>query len=146
MKKRNLFAAALSITLLATAGPTFAQSEQPVVREATYHVLRYVKFKPGTKTRAVTIFRDYIAKADELAGTNSDQKALIFMTGEWDAVIVTAIGNNLDRLEFASDPEQRKWGAALAQVAGGPDKAMALMDELRGYIINESWQYAYEQD
>ena len=146
MKKLNLVAAALAAAILSTASPAHAQSDQPVVREATYHVLRYVKFKPGTKARAVAIFRDYIAKADELAGTNSDQKALIFMTGEWDAVIVTAIGNNLDRLEYASDPEQQKWGMALAQVAGGPEKAMALMDELRGYIINESWQYAYEQD
>ena len=130
--------------MLAGAVPAQAQGGEPVVRDANYHVLQYVKLKPGTKARAVEIFRDTMHKADELAGTNDEQMALVFMTGEWDVVIATSIGSNLDRLEYSSDPEQAKWGTALAQVAGGPDKAMALMNELRGYIINESWQYAYE--
>ena len=142
LMKTGLAALAASITL-ASAPAVAQESVKAEAREATYHVLRYVKFRPGTKGRAIQIFRDYIHKADEIAGTNTDQLALVFMTGDWDAVIATSIGPNLDRLELSSDPEQAKWGAALAQVAGGPEQAMAVMEELRGYIVKESWQHAY---
>lgn len=144
MKLVNCALAAIAASLVVSPVPAIAQeTPQAETRAATYYVLRHVKFKPGTKGRALEIFRDYIHKADELAGTNSGQTALVFMTGDWDAVIVTPIGSSLDRLELSFDPENAKWGAALAQVAGGPEQAMALMEELRGYIIEESWQHAY---
>lgn len=93
----------------------------------TFHEVEFIKFKPGKRTRAMEIIRDYFVPSDkDIGGGVID---LHMDTGEWDTVVVFPMSGGPGDLAWETSPDEVKWMAALTKRAGGADKAKALLDE-----------------
>jgi hypothetical protein len=103
-----------------------------------WKTITFVKFKSGKLDRAKEIIRNYYEKAAVKAATSDPTMAIDLMTGEWDMMIVWSLKGGLDDLNWEVSPENVKWMAALTELAGGGDKAKAILDEFAGLVDREN--------
>jgi hypothetical protein len=98
----------------------------------------YVDFKEGKNERARTIIMDYFDKAAKKGGTSTPELALQMYSGEWDLMMVWEMKGGVEDLNWQISPEDVTWMKSLGEVAGGPDKAKALLEEWQGLISRSS--------
>jgi len=131
----KMFGISLAILLLSV--PSYAQDddEGPVTQgdDAKYLSITHVAFKPGQREAAMEIIAEYFVAAGEKSGVPGPIMAIHYQTGKWDAAFVWEMAGGMADLEWYRSPDDLKWFAALAEIAGGADKA----DEIWGNYISK---------
>ncbi|MDX1545055.1 MAG: hypothetical protein R3214_14025 [Christiangramia sp.] len=99
--------------------------------------MSYIKFKPMKQDAAMEIIENYFAKADQDAGIEAPT-VYHFATGRYDMLVVWNMTEGVETLNYKTTPEDAKWMNSMAKIAGGPDKAMAKVEEFMTYV--EEWE------
>ena len=95
-----------------------------------------IKFKPMKKEPAMGIINNYFVKADEDSGAPAPT-TYHFPMGDYDMMVIWEMEDGLETLNWKTTPGDVKWMNSMAKIAGGPDKAMAKLDEFMSYV--EKW-------
>lgn len=118
---------AVTTALLIFSVPAIAQDDdegpQTQGEDAKYLSITYVKFKPGQRSDAMEMIAEYFVPAGEKAGTSGPIMAIHFQTGKWDAAFIWEMAGGMADLEWYRSPDDIKWFAALAEIAGGAEQA-----------------------
>ena len=135
----RLFVLGAALTLALTA---MAQDDEggPVTQgeDAKYIEATAVKFKAGKRERAMEIISEYFAPAGEKAGVPPPLMVLHMQTGRWDMVIIWGLEGGMADLEWYRSPNDIKWFAALAEMAGGEEEAGAIWQEYISSVANST--------
>jgi hypothetical protein len=118
---------AISTALLMFSVPAIAQDddEGPMTQgeDARYLNITYVRFKPGQRSEAMEMINEYFVPAGQKAGTPGPIMAIHFQTGKWDAAFIWEMAGGMADLEWYRSPDDIKWFAAMAEIAGGTEQA-----------------------
>lgn len=98
--------------------------------------ISYIKFKPMMKDPAMGIIENYFMKADQDAELDAPV-SYHFPMGKYDMMVVWEMKDGLETLNWKTTPDDAKWMNSMAKITGGPDKAMAKLEEFMSYI--EAW-------
>jgi hypothetical protein len=127
-------AIAFSVTSLCSSAPANAQSiEARRIPNARFIRIEMIKFKPGGEDRAFELEDKYINPARKLSGV-WPLAEYHTQTGPWDRIYVWDLPGGLADVEWQVDPSQAKLLAALSKVAGGDEKALAIMAEWNSLV------------
>ncbi|MGA8853688.1 MAG: hypothetical protein WB492_05885 [Christiangramia sp.] len=127
---------AVLVFLFATSFSFSQEMKAEKYENPTWVTMAYIKFKPMKKDAAMGIVENYFAKADEDAGIDPPT-TYHFPTGKYDMLVIWEMKEGLETLNYKMTPDDVKWFASMAKVAGGQDKAMAKLDEFMSYV--EEW-------
>lgn len=124
----NKWHVVLACVAFGASSPSLGQEMKAErMTNVAFHEVEFIKFKPGKRTRAMEIVRDFFTAADkDVGGAVID---LHMDTGAWDAIVVFPMSGGPGDLAWETSPDEVKWMAALNKRAGGADKAKALLDE-----------------
>lgn len=91
---------------------------------AAYYEALFVKFKPGKADEAYGYIYDHFVKADQKIG----RKVMAFdlQTGDWDMVVFFPLKEGVAELNWSTTPTDEAWWKALAEQAGGAEKAQSM--------------------
>lgn len=64
-------------------------------------------------------------------------------TGPWDSIAIMPLRGGVGDLGYVVSPDDARWFAALSKIAGGDDKAKALMEEYNALIERSETQMAH---
>lgn len=129
MKATSKFGKLIAVTtaLFVFSVPAIAQDEDegPLTQgdDAKYLSITNVKFKLGERESAMELITEYFIPATEKAGTSGPILAIHYQTGKWDAAYVWEMAGGMADLEWYRSPDDLKWFAALAELAGGEEQA-----------------------
>ena len=101
-----------------------------------------ISFQPGKMERAMTIVKDYFMVASKKAGTTSPDMMLDMYSGGWDVMVIWSMKGGLEELNWEISPDNIAWQKALAEVAGGEEKAKALRAEYSSLVARSSAELA----
>src|SRR5690349_12746599 len=96
-------------------------------------------YKVEKSSRAKEIIASYFIKASQKAGTQVPT-IIDLVSGEWDAMYIWDMKEGIEFLNWEVHPDNVKWMGALNDIAGGKDKAKALLDEFDSYVMR-SYRY-----
>jgi hypothetical protein len=96
-------------------------------------------YKADKSTRAKDIIANYFIKASQKAGTQVPT-IIDLVSGEWDAMFIWEMKEGIEMLNWEVHPDNVKWMNALNDLAGGKDKAKALIDEFDSCVMR-SYRY-----
>ena len=135
----GLLIAAIAASFFFTT-PVIAQEDDggPLTQgeDAKYVSVRHVKFKPGTRERALEIVNAHFVPASESAGTPGPLLVNHMQTGKWDVIAVWDMEGGMADLEWYRTEDDIKWFAALAEQEGGVEQAQALLAEYGASIAD----------
>lgn len=114
--------------------PAAAQEIKAEKRDADYYWVTMVNFKSGREDAARAIIKDYFNKASENAGVSPLPMDIHMMTGEYDLMIIWKQHGGLAGMEWKISPDNVKWMAALADLTGGQEEAIAKWQEYVSHI------------
>ena len=124
---------AVAAALFLFTVPAVAQEDDggPITQgdDAKYVSVRYVKFKPGERERALEIVSAHFVPAGQSAGTTGPILVNHMQTGKWDVVAIWEMEGGMADLEWYRSADDLKWFAALAEQEGGAEQAEALLAE-----------------
>lgn len=134
--------AALTSTLVLVAVQTGAQEEedqgpQKWGDDAKYVTIAHVDFKPGRREEGLEIISEFFMPANEQAGVPGPSLVVHFQTGEWDVMAVWELEGGTADLEWYISPDDAKWYAALAEIAGGEEEAEAVFADWSDTIAHQ---------
>jgi hypothetical protein len=101
-----------------------------------FYTAYHIKFKPGKVDEGRKVITDFF----EVAGNNAKNGAIAFnpQTGDWHHVVYFPWTSPAD-IEWKISPMGERWWSELAKVAGGPDKARALMARWQELVETEKF-------
>ena len=133
MKIRNISIAMLPLLAL-MAPATSAQTIEPRrIPDARYVRVEMIKFKPGGEDRAFEIEDKYLNAAQKASGF-APLAEYHTQTGPWDRIYIYRLEGGLADLEWQISPARSKFLTALAKIAGGRDKALAIVAEWESLV------------
>ena len=134
MHKIFTLALAGAVITMPTAALADHHEDGPTIREnAEYMEIVMVDIKPGKRGRAEEIIDNYFSKASKAAGT--DEPYMVHLqTGSWDFIVAWDMKDGPVEYTYTGTPNQKKWRAALNEIAGGEDQAKALLDEYSSLV------------
>ena len=140
IRTRGFVAAVISV-LFVFSGSAFAQDDddggpQTQGDDARYLSITYVDFKPGKRGDAMQIIDEYFVPAAEKAGTAGPILAVHFQTGKWDAAYIWEMAGGMADLEWFTSPDDIKWRAALAEIAGGEEEGAQVWQDYLATVAN----------
>lgn len=121
--------------------PSFVNAQEMKAKKydnPQWKTVSFLKFKSGKSDRAREIIRNYYEKAAQKASVASPTMAVDLVTGEWDMMVVWDMKGGVEEMNWEISPENVKWMNAMNEIAGGGDKAKAIMDEFSSLIDRES--------
>jgi hypothetical protein len=92
-------------------------------------------YKSGQLTRAKEIIANYHGKASEKAGTPRPAMIIDLISGDWDVMTVWDMPGGLEEFNWETSRRDVKWRKALDEIAGGADKATAILNEYSSLIV-----------
>ena len=128
--------ATLLISLLLISAACFAQQPKKIDNPRWKQIVS-IKFHEGKVDRAMTIIKDYFEPSAKKANTSTPEMALRMATGKWDLVLVWNMKGGVEELNWEMSAEDVAWMKALGELAGGPEKGKAILDEYLS-LIRES--------
>ncbi|HBY69928.1 MAG TPA: hypothetical protein DEG69_20595 [Flavobacteriaceae bacterium] len=133
MKQVN--ALLLTLTLLVCCCSGVWAQEMKVEKHENPEWVRiaYVKFKPMMKDKAKSIINDYFMKAGQNSGTQQPM-SFDLASGEYDMIVVFPLEKGIETLNYEMTEDDVKWMGEMSKLTGGPDKAMAKMQEFYSYV------------
>lgn len=99
-----------------------------------------VNYHSGQYGKARKIIDEYFVKADQLAGTPGPVMEMEMHSGTFDLLIVWELQGGLEAMNWQISPDNVKWMNALSELAGGREKAEALLAEYQSYVQNSETQ------
>ncbi|MCJ8191488.1 hypothetical protein [Sphingomicrobium aestuariivivum] len=136
--KAFLGAAALAVLCVSPVTSVSAQDMPTAERnDLNWYSIHFIKFKPGKRARAHEIIDDYYIPADKAAGIGGGTIDLHLNTGEWDGVVAFPMSGGPADMTWDTSPNDVKWMAAMAEIAGGMDKAQAILAEWDSLVEDE---------
>lgn len=140
MNGKLLPTAGLVIVLVAgalTAGSAAAQEMEPKKWDnLEWYQMINVSFEQGKVEEALGIIEDYFMKAAQQAGTPGPDMVFLNHTGEWDMTILWKMKGGISDMEWEMSPDDAKWMKAMAELTGGPDKALAKWQEYLALVVD----------
>lgn len=129
------FAAACALSLTLSIVPAAVQAQDATqAEELTWAKVTMTRFIPGKRERAIEIIKNYFAKADQMAGTGAGVHGIHFDTGEWDIIYVFPMKGGPADIAVRNSPDDAKWMAEMAKLAGSEDAAKKLIAEFESLI------------
>lgn len=95
--------------------------------------IAYVKFKPMMKDKAKSIINDYFMKAGQNSG-GLQPTSYDLASGEYDMLVIFPMEKGIETLNYKMTEDDVKWMSEMSNLTGGPDKAMAKMQEFYSYV------------
>lgn len=95
-------------------------------------------YKNGQFARAKEIIRNYHMKASEKAGTPRPEMIIDLVSGEWDVMTIWNMPEGLGEFDWETSPRDIKWRKAFNEIAGGADKATAILNEFSALVVRSS--------
>jgi hypothetical protein len=135
MKTIILNAALIMLCSLLTSTSAHAQMQAKKFDNPQWKTIVFVQFKEGKMDRVREIIRNYFAKAADKAGTPQPSLATELATGEWNMMLVWDMKEGLEQMNWETNPNDVKWMTAMNDIAGGADKAKAILDEWSSLIV-----------
>ena len=136
--KAFLGAAALAVLCVSPVTSASAQEALKAERsDVNWYSIHFIKFKPGKRARAHEIIDDYYIPADKAAGIGGGTIDLHLNTGEWDGVVAFPMSGGPADMTWDTSPNDVKWMAAMSEIAGGMDKAQAILAEWDSLVEDE---------
>jgi len=134
----TLVAASASLFLFSASAQAQEDDGGPVKwgDDAKYVQTTVIKFKAGKREGAMEIIADYFVKATEKSGTPGPIMVIHMQTGRWDLAVVWELEGGTADLEWYRSPDNVKWTEALTEIAGGEEKAGAIMKKWNGSIAD----------
>jgi len=142
MKKLMLSGVLVGLFIFFATNTVSAQSDmQPKKYEnAQWKNVVFVDYKSGKYARSKEIISKYFAPASEKAGTPGPEMVLEMNSGEWDIMYVWGMKGGIADLNWETSPDDIAWRKALNEIAGGADKAQAILDEFSSLVNRSSNQ------
>jgi len=129
----------LTLVLILTAEVSVAQEMEPKkIENAEWKRVVYIDYKPGKTNRALEIITNHYGPAADKAGTSRPLMAVWMGSGEYDLVLVWAMEGGIEDMNWEISPRSTKWRTTLNEMAGGSDKAQAIVDEYQSLIASIS--------
>src|SRR5215471_9447944 len=135
MKKTILNSVLIVLFSSLTSTSAHAQMDAKKYDNPKWKSIVFIQFKEGKMDRAREIITNYFVKAAEKAATPQPSLATELVTGEWNMMIVWDMKGGLDEMNWQTSPDDVKWMTAMGEVAGGADKAKAILDEWSSLIV-----------
>ena len=102
----------------------------------------YVDYHAGKMGRAREIIQNYHMKASEMSGTPAPELVLYLNTGDYDLMAIWALSEGIESLNWEVSPNSIKWRKAMNELAGGKEKADAIIAEYQSCIRNSKVELA----
>lgn len=128
--------------LSATACYSQASMQPKKVENPRWKQIVYLDFQDGKYDRAITIIKDYFAKAGSKANVPGPETMLRMNSGQWDLMLIWNMKGGIDDLNWETSPDDVAWMKAMSELAGGPDKAKAILDEWSSLLRNSQTEIA----
>lgn len=109
-----------------------------------YRVAHY-SFKAGKRDDAMKLIQTYFAPATEAAGTPPPVMALEHQTGPWDMTLIWAMPDGPADMSWEINPNELKWFGAMAQIAGGPEKAQEILEQFEALVASSTSTIALQR-
>lgn len=139
MKKLFICTALSIILFLFTSTGVFAQEmKAKKFDNPQWKRIVFVKFKPDKYPRAKEIIQNYFVKAAVKSATPVPSLYTDIMSGEWDVMFVWDMKEGIEEMNWEISPNDVKAMTALKEVAGGADKAKAILDEFSSLKTSET--------
>lgn len=135
----KLFKLILIVCLFLFAGITSMNGQEMQVKKydnPQWVRIGMVKFKPMMKEKAKAIINNYFVKADMALGKNGPT-AFDMASGEYDMIVAFPMDQGIETLNYEMSPSDISWMKELAKLTGGPDQAMAKLQEF--YDMVDKW-------
>lgn len=128
----------LALLLISVVG----QAQQAKkIENPRWKQLVYIDFEEGKYDRAISIIKDYFEKAMKKANLNMPDMMLQMYSGSWDLLLIWHL-EKIEDMNWEVHPDNVAYMKSLAEVAGGEDKAKALLEEYLSYIRGSSIEMA----
>jgi len=118
----------MATILLLASVPSLSQDKVERNAALTYGTVEMFKFKPNTGQRLQELEDKYFIPAGRTAGL-IDPVILHLNTGQWDAIYFFPSKLGLSVMEYRTSPDDVAFMTELGKLAGGADKAKAMMQE-----------------
>ena len=102
----------------------------------------FVDYHSGKMQRAHEIIDNYYVKASEKAGTPQPESVMVMHSGDWDMMVIWHMQGGIEDMNWERNPNGMKWFNAFKEIAGGEDKAQAILDEYDSLVARSSNQIA----
>ena len=99
-----------------------------------------IDYKSGMSGPARELINKYHKKATEVAGTPGPEMILELHSGEYDLMAIWAMEGGIEDMNWDISPNGIKWRKAMNELAGGAEKATAIMKEYSS-MVNKSTSY-----
>jgi hypothetical protein len=132
--------------LAVAAGAVFAQAMEPKKYKGDWYEIYEVDFKSGQMEAAIDLIENYFAPAGMKSGDPGPLVVLIHHTGEWDMTAIFKLEGGPGDMAWEIAPDDVKFMTAMAEIAGGPDKAQEVWAKWESLVarssttIARSWQ------
>ncbi len=138
--KKLVYVTAIVVFTLLTSASVHAQQGMKAKKfdNPQWKRVEFVKFKSDKYPRAKELIKDYYAKAGQRSGTPGPSLLVDLVTGEWDMMLVWDMKEGIEEMNWEMSPNDVKWMTAMTEVAGGADKAKAVMDEFSSLIVRDT--------
>lgn len=138
MKKLTSICVAAALAAIPAVALAEHHEEGPTIREnAEYLNIIMIDIKPGKRDRAEEIIENYFSKAAKAAGTQ-EPYLVHLQTGSWDFIVAWNMKDGPVQLTYTSNPDGKKWFAAMSELAGGEEQAQAIWDEYQSLIARSN--------
>src|SRR5258706_14334745 len=129
MKSTIIF---FAFCLTATMG--WSQMQAKKVENPRWKQIVYIDFHDGKYDRAITIIKDYFEKAGKKANLPGPETMMRMSSGSWDLMLIWNMKGGVEDLNWETSPDDVTWMKALGELAGGSDKAKAILDEYMSLV------------
>ena len=103
-----------------------------------WKTIEMLEFKHDKMDRVREIIKDYFIKAANKAGSRQPAMIMQSATGEWSLIVIWDMKGGLDEMNWETNPDDAKWMTAMTEIAGGADKAKAILDEWSSLVVRST--------
>ncbi|WP_157726595.1 hypothetical protein [Thalassotalea crassostreae] len=136
MKKILIACTTVAVLLFSNVNVALAEDGKRFDKNVTWKNVVKINFKNGKRGEALKIIKNYYEKATEKAGTRGPETVMEFRTGDYDLLVVWHMPGGVNDMTWEDHPDNKKWRAALNDIAGGEDKAKEILDNFSSLIDN----------
>ncbi|WP_224484589.1 hypothetical protein [Robertkochia aurantiaca] len=134
----------LSLGLIFMAGMLYAQEPMKAEKydNPQWYYIVSVDYAPGKYDQAKKFIEDYFIKASEKAGTSGPVMALEMNSGTYDAMYIWHMKDGLDEMNWKTTADDVEWFKAMAELAGGQEKAQEIWQEYQSLVSSSKAELA----
>ena len=131
------------VMLVVGAAVSSAQEMKPEKYHGTWYMVEQVRFHAGQMDKALDIVRKYFEPAARESGSPMPEVMLQYATGPWNMLLMWKMKDGPAMLEWRYSPDDIKWMAALAKLAGGQKEAMKILDEYGSTVADSAMEVGH---